>query len=274
MSDSEGPRTSLQRECAASSFDSRNKERVRALLDSGVDPNELDGFQRSPLNLLCSHTGHTETVRLLIEAGANVMSQDMWGRTPLHWCADRGWLLTAHLLLERGASVHVTTRNGDTVLLWAAKAGHHHLVKLFLDAGCDPRLSNNREERALDVAKDDSVRAIITSKLEEIESPANIYPVSPAAKVEKQEDIPNISSLSPSTEPSPKKAKAETFASVAGYDDSSSMAPKKTGKDPEDVEPLSTSSAPTNATAFSSYNKQTRAGGSGSRKLKISLKKS
>ncbi|KAG6555528.1 hypothetical protein Mapa_002763 [Marchantia paleacea] len=80
MSEVEGPRTPLQRECAASDFGGRHVQRVRAMLDSGLYPNELDGFQRSALNLLCSQTGHTETVRLLLEAGADVMSQDMWGR--------------------------------------------------------------------------------------------------------------------------------------------------------------------------------------------------
>ncbi|KAL3683875.1 hypothetical protein R1sor_001897 [Riccia sorocarpa] len=255
MADTEGPRTSLQRECAISSFGSRNEERVRALLDSGVDPNELDGFQRSALNLLCSQSGHTETVRLLIEAGADVTSQDMWGRTPLHWCADRGWLLTAHVLLERGASVHVTTKNGDTVLLWAAKAGHHRLVELFLKAGCDPRLSNNREERALDVAKDDSIRALITDKVEKLEA------------------VSNSTYIFPSTDPPPKRAKAQTSLSGAGFDLSASKTVETTGVDTEEMKPSSTSSASANSTAFSSYSKQTGAGASGPKKLKISLKK-
>ncbi|OAE32447.1 hypothetical protein AXG93_3218s1190 [Marchantia polymorpha subsp. ruderalis] len=292
MSEVEGPRTPLQRECAASDFGARHAQRVRAMLDSGSDPNELDGFQRSALNLLCSQTGHTETVRRLLEAGADVMSQDMWGRlwhrgisppflvvmlfssgmlelslglvdhdarlnvrrTPLHWCADRGWLESAHLLLEKGALVNVTTKNGDSVLLWAAKAGHPSLVELFLKAGCDPLLRNNRDERALDVAKDDVIRALLTSKLEE------------------SEDI-DFSSPSSSPQPSPvKEIKRQPLPSVAGLQHPPTQAGEKTDINLEEVKPSSTSSVPTNSAAFSSYSKHS-VPGPGPKKLKITFKK-
>eukprot|EP00899_Mesostigma_viride_P016160 jgi/Mesvir1/24545/Mv21883-RA.1 len=130
-------------------------ETVRQLLDAGADPNARDCFERSPLGLLCAERPNVEVCAALLDKGADIRATDIWGRTPLHWCADRGHADLALFLIQRGADVHLSTSQGDNCALWAAKGGHVQVAKLLLDAGCDPTVRNNRDECALEVALDE-----------------------------------------------------------------------------------------------------------------------
>lgn len=58
--------------------------------------------------------GHTDIVRALIAAGANVnSSQGAKGQTPLIIATERGFLDCVHVLLEAGASVNAPTETGE-----------------------------------------------------------------------------------------------------------------------------------------------------------------
>ena len=67
----------------------------RADLDAG------DGFMVTPLHL-ASISNHISTVRLLLDAGANLTRQDSQGDQPLHWAATRG-----HTEVSRRCHAHV-----------------------------------------------------------------------------------------------------------------------------------------------------------------------
>ena len=59
------------------------------------------------------------TVRLLLEAGANVGALDGNGSTALHPAASNGWLTVIQLLADRGTPLDVVNRNGATALALA-----------------------------------------------------------------------------------------------------------------------------------------------------------
>jgi ankyrin repeat protein len=69
-------------------------------------------------------TGNDEQVRALLEAGADVDSKDVEGRTPLIITARDNRPTTTKLLLSQNANVNAKTKLGATALIGAATHGH------------------------------------------------------------------------------------------------------------------------------------------------------
>ena len=67
-------------------------ETVRVLIEHGADVTMQNGAHSTPLHL-ASSKGNTETVRLLLQHGADVVTQDENNRTPLHLASS--WVSTA-----------------------------------------------------------------------------------------------------------------------------------------------------------------------------------
>ncbi|GJP32738.1 hypothetical protein CLOM_g17335 [Closterium sp. NIES-68] len=139
---------------------------IRALLTAGADPNLPEGFGRSALSLTCMESGSSEAAALLLEAGADANRKDHLGRSPLHWCADRGWVRTAELLLKHGAQINIQTHSGDTPLHWAAKAGRSLVVQLLVAAGCALDITNNRGQTALHAAADMHILSFLSGMVQ------------------------------------------------------------------------------------------------------------
>ena len=62
-------------------------DRVTALLDEGVSPNDKDDNELTPLNAAASY-GRAEVVELLVSRGADVNAADGDGDTALHACVE------------------------------------------------------------------------------------------------------------------------------------------------------------------------------------------
>lgn len=69
-----------------------NTYHVRACLQMG----------ESPL-IRAAHNGHMQTVKFLVEQGANVNALDMGDNSALHWAAMRGHVEIVKFLTEQGA---------------------------------------------------------------------------------------------------------------------------------------------------------------------------
>ena len=67
-----------------------------------VDSQDEDENGRTPL-MCASGEGHTETVKMLLGAGAAVDSQDVGGLTPLMYASAEGYTEVEKLLLDAGA---------------------------------------------------------------------------------------------------------------------------------------------------------------------------
>jgi len=87
---------------------------VRNLLDAGADPNAEDNLGRGPLAFAVESGRSVEVVRELISAGARVDAPDASGQTPLMAAARLGRTEIACALLDAGASPDLTDRNGKT----------------------------------------------------------------------------------------------------------------------------------------------------------------
>jgi ankyrin repeat protein len=85
-----------------------------------------------------SCSGHTDIVKLLIEAGADVNKKDKRNRyTVLMVTSSAGQKEVAKLLIEAGANVNAQDDGGNTALLDATWRGETEIVKLLIEEGAD-----------------------------------------------------------------------------------------------------------------------------------------
>jgi ankyrin repeat protein len=103
---------------------------VRRFLKQGIDVNArtepLDG--QSAL-ALASAGGHTATVKLLLDAGADPNLESYQGRTPL---MRAGNTEICRMLLAAGADAKAVDDHGNTVLMWPSDA---ECCRILLEAG-------------------------------------------------------------------------------------------------------------------------------------------
>jgi len=107
---------------------------VRRLLDQGADINAKGNTGATALMMAC-WWGHADIVRLLLDRGANVNARGLDGYTALMEAARYGRFEIAELLLERGAHVNSKTAMGKTARTFAKEKGHAQLEELLLDYG-------------------------------------------------------------------------------------------------------------------------------------------
>ena len=86
--------------------------------------------------------GDHDTVRQLLQEGADVNATQNDGMTALHWAATHDDAELARMLLYAGANGRATTRlGGFTALHLASKAGYRSVIEAMLDAGVDPSVT-------------------------------------------------------------------------------------------------------------------------------------
>ena len=96
--------------------------------------------------------GHTEVVKLLLEAGAAVDSADSDQRTALRAAAWGGHEGIVEALLRAGADVNRTDDEGRTALIAAAYMGHAGIVEHLLNYGAHINHEDADGRTALSVA--------------------------------------------------------------------------------------------------------------------------
>ena len=65
--------------------------------------------------------GRTETVKLLLDKGADINKGDTNGKTALMWAAHYGRFQVVELLLKSGADVKAKDNKDHTALWWTGK---------------------------------------------------------------------------------------------------------------------------------------------------------
>ena len=99
-------------------------ETVKLLLDAGADANRPAGDGRRPL-MLAARGGYDEIVRMLLEKRAEVNGRNPEdGTTALMWAANNGLKSIVEFLVERGADPSIAANDGWTAGEAARMAGH------------------------------------------------------------------------------------------------------------------------------------------------------
>ena len=112
-------------------------EHIKTLLALGVNINSRTWFgdQGSALHR-ASSAGRTETVKFLIEKGANVNIKDEASVLPIHRAAGSGHADIVKILLDNGAFPGPQLGYTSKVPLnYAAKGGHIEAAKVLLEHG-------------------------------------------------------------------------------------------------------------------------------------------
>jgi hemoglobin len=144
--------------------------RLGLLLEFGAEVETRDAGGHNPLYRVANGRGQEEEGRaaleLLIAHGAHVNQvTGVGGMTPLHMSARRGTTGIAEALLDAGADIEARDKKGETPLRRAVNCGQERMVGLLLSRGADPRSTDKQGRTPMDVARNESVRKLIATRI-------------------------------------------------------------------------------------------------------------
>ena len=161
-------------------------EIVRLLLAAGANPNAATNHRRStPLHyaadgfinsLAWDAKRQVETIRCLLDNGANIHAQDKNGATPLHHAVRTRCAAAVRCLLRAGSDPALKNKPGSTPFhlavqntgrggtgAAAAVSAQREIINEFLSFGVSPDLKNGRGKSVRDSVQSAWVREILQS---------------------------------------------------------------------------------------------------------------
>ncbi|CAL1531445.1 unnamed protein product [Lymnaea stagnalis] len=134
----------------------RSIQKLRTMLNSGVDPNffKNPGNRQTPLHLAVEGTVSEKVVGVLLFFGANPNAQDNLGCSPLHTACLHGNSAAVEQLVSAGADVNLVDNYQETPLMTACKVAHKStsdIVDLLLEGGAIVSCTNDRKQSVLHI---------------------------------------------------------------------------------------------------------------------------
>lgn len=129
-----------------------HKEIVDLLLEHGANVN--GGIYRSKRTvlMLAIKKSHTDVAESLLNANAEVNTQDTYGWTALMNAVENSNSKIAKMILNKGADANIKNNNGSTALMMAAGSGNQEIAEMILNKGADTNVTNNNGWTALMMA--------------------------------------------------------------------------------------------------------------------------
>lgn len=169
-------------------------EIVQLLLASGADPNAAGNRRRSsPLHYAADGfiTGsawdekrQVETIRCLLDYGADFQLQDLNGATPLHRAVRTRCAAAVRCFLKAGADPTVRNKPGSTPFHLAVQntgrggtgaaasvSAQREIIQEFLSFGLSPNLKCGRGRTVMDCARNVWIRHLLAGSLAEPGAP-------------------------------------------------------------------------------------------------------
>lgn len=141
---------------------------IITLLAHNAQIEAQDKYKRTPLMIAAGH-GHIEAVKALVEKSATPLTLntcDCCGLSILHIPVQNRHLDVVKLLLDKGAPIDTQDTKGETPLFLAARNGDFKVVNELLAKGASKSTKNKDGKTVMDLAKDGNfspaVKAAIT----------------------------------------------------------------------------------------------------------------
>ncbi len=129
---------------------------------SQIDKVNKKGWSALILAIKNSSTVSTEnTVKILLDAGANLDLQDDDNNTALLYCVYDNNINLSRMLIDAGANLNLQNNNGKTALFVSVLKNNFDIASMLVNAGCDLDKRDNRQWTALK-------RGVFTSRAEKI----------------------------------------------------------------------------------------------------------
>ena len=124
-----------------------NFDLEKILIKKGCDMNALDNRGRTPLTYAFIKIGQPKETSEIdpIETVSSYCGYkdidtdvpDAWGKTPLHYAAQRGSMISSIYLLKRGVDINKTDIYGNSPLGIALLHDHQNYAVILLQNNCD-----------------------------------------------------------------------------------------------------------------------------------------
>ncbi|MEI0518875.1 ankyrin repeat domain-containing protein [Brachyspira murdochii] len=92
--------------------------------------------------LEASKNNDLETLKALIENGADVNVKDDYNKTALMYASEKGHLEIVKYLLDKGADINAKDNYGKTALMYASEKGHSEVAKFLKSKGAKKYIYN------------------------------------------------------------------------------------------------------------------------------------
>lgn len=113
-----------------------NWDRVKSLLEKGVNPNIKNSYGYTALHLAC-YDNTEDAVVFLVNLNADVNAQTNSGASCLHIAAKNGNTKILDILLENGGDIELSDKGNETPLFVAVRHGQLAAVDRFLKSNAN-----------------------------------------------------------------------------------------------------------------------------------------
>ena len=145
--------------------DEINLETIRLLVEGGADINAEGEYGERALICAAEHD-NSNAVKLLLDYGANINIKNRSDATALIEASFRGNFETVKLLLNWGNDIDIDSKDniGITALIEASSEEHVEVVQLLLENGADVNVRNNDGDTALMLTSNQEIRDLLLER--------------------------------------------------------------------------------------------------------------
>lgn len=120
-----------------------------------------------PLHILSSR-GDLVMMTFVINQGADVNIQDIFGNSAVHYATDKGKRTAVELLLQCGANANLQDHRGNAALHCACVNNDVETVRILLKYQADPELLDFDDMKPRDKTKSPMIRSLIDRRVHQI----------------------------------------------------------------------------------------------------------